>query len=363
MAEAEASTAPPVAGEDTSSASPIYVRRPDAEGLGDGGEPPVRRILTIDGGGIRGVFPAAFLAELEKDLTYPIARYFDLMAGTSTGGIIAIGLALGVPAADLKALYEEEGPSIFGQTHSGLWRMLAQGRFLSRWLWRPKYDADELRRAVERAFGMRKLGEAVTRLAIPAWHAETQRTYIFKTAHHERFDTDYKKSAVDAAMATAAPPGYLPAHVTSDGVVLVDGGLWANNPTAVAVAEAIGNLGWSAGGLRVLSLGCLDEVGVARERYGLCRLIPALSDFFLRSQSQGSLGIAQALTGHPHDREAIYRISQPAPEGRFSLDNTRRIGALVDRAVTEARQQKPVLKSKFFGVPAEDFVPSHGRGR
>ena len=113
MAEAEANTTSPVAGEDTSSASPIYVRTPDAEGRGDGGEPPVRRILTIDGGGIRGVFPAAFLAELEKDLKYPIARYFDLMAGTSTGGIIAIGLALGVTAADLRALYEEEGPRDF----------------------------------------------------------------------------------------------------------------------------------------------------------------------------------------------------------------------------------------------------------
>ena len=67
-------------------------------------EKPIRRILTIDGGGIRGTFPAAFLANLEQDLGEPIGRYFDLISGTSTGGIIAIGLALGAMGTALAAL-------------------------------------------------------------------------------------------------------------------------------------------------------------------------------------------------------------------------------------------------------------------
>lgn len=79
----------------------------------------MKRILTIDGGGIRGTFPAAFLANLEQDLEQPIGRYFDLIAGTSTGGIIAIGLALGLRAADILRLYEEEGPAIFSQSRKG----------------------------------------------------------------------------------------------------------------------------------------------------------------------------------------------------------------------------------------------------
>jgi patatin-like phospholipase/acyl hydrolase len=66
----------------------------------------MKRILSIDGGGIRGTFPAAFLASLEADLDRPIGEYFDLIAGTSTGGIIAIGLAMGLPAKDILALYE-----------------------------------------------------------------------------------------------------------------------------------------------------------------------------------------------------------------------------------------------------------------
>ena len=330
-------------------------------GVRNRGKPQARRILTIDGGGIRGIFPAAFLAELEEDLEHPIARYFDLIAGTSTGGIIALGLALGVSATDLKALYEEKGPAIFGQIRSGIWGLFAKGRFLGRWLWRPKYDADDLRRAVKGVFGARKLGDATTRLVIPAWHPQTQRAYLFKTAHHPRFETDYKELALDVAMATASPPSYFSEHRTTAGVGLVDGGLWANNPAGVAVVEAVGILGWPVDQIRVLSIGCLDEVSDTRKRYGVLRLARRLHGFFLRGQSQGSLGIAGALTGHPHSRQAVYRVSQPVPEGRFSLDNTGRSSDLIDRAVTEARQQKPKIKSEFFSEPAEEFLPYHRR--
>src|SRR5437660_1257046 len=76
-----------------------------------------RRILSIDGGGILGTFPAAVLAEIEQHLDYPIGSYFDLIAGTSTGGIIAIGLAMGLKASELLHLYETKGPAIFGQNY------------------------------------------------------------------------------------------------------------------------------------------------------------------------------------------------------------------------------------------------------
>src|SRR3954464_8139195 len=89
----------------------------------DGGAPrdgKFFRILSLDGGGIRGVFPAAFLARLEDHLEHPIGRYFDLIAGTSTGGIIAIGLGLGLSAKDILKLYVEQGPAIFDQEHGAI---------------------------------------------------------------------------------------------------------------------------------------------------------------------------------------------------------------------------------------------------
>ena len=318
----------------------------------------MKRILTIDGGGIRGTFPAAFLANLEEDLDEPIGRYFDLIAGTSTGGIIAIGLALDMSAADILKLYEDKGPAIFAQTRDGVLGWLSRRFHWSRWmLWGPKYSAAPLRDALHEILGDRRLGEAQTRLVIPAWHPQTQGVYIFKTAHHPRLKTDYKELAVDAAMATAAAPSYFAQHVTANDVGLVDGGLWANNPAGINVVEAIATLGWSADNLKVLSIGCLEDVKVVREAYGAARLAPQLASLFMAGQSHGSLGIAHILTGDPHERKAIHRVSQPVPDGFYSLDDTSRIRSLKDRAFAEARIQKPILQPEFFTGPAEEFIP------
>lgn len=186
----------------------------------------VKRILTIDGGGIRGTFPAAFLANLEQDLGEPIGHYFDLISGTSTGGIIAIGLALGMRASDILKLYEEQGPAIFAQTRTGVAGWVDRRVSAARWLWKPKYSTQPLRDALHGALGDRKLGEARTRLVIPAWHPQTQGVYIFKTAHHPRLRTDYKELAIDAALATAAAPTYFAQHVTANDVGLADGGMF-----------------------------------------------------------------------------------------------------------------------------------------
>lgn len=320
----------------------------------------LKRILTIDGGGIRGTFPAAFLANLEKDLEHPIGRYFDLIAGTSTGGIIAIGLALGMSAGDLLNLYETKGPAIFGQTKTGLPGWLVEKWRFGKWLfWGPKYCAAPLREALVEVLGERRLGEARTRLLIPAWHPKIQDVYIFKTAHHPRFQTDYKELAINAAMATAAAPGFFKQYITANDVGLVDGGLWANNPVGIAIVEAIGILKWPAEDLKVLSVGCLDDIKVVHEAYGAARLAPQLAGLFMTGQSHGSLGIAHILTGDPHDRSAIYRISQPVPDGFYTLDNTKRIRELKDRAFAEARKQKPILQPEFFHEPAEEFIPDH----
>lgn len=320
----------------------------------------MKRILTIDGGGIRGTFPAAFLANLEQDLEQPIGRYFDLIAGTSTGGIIAIGLALGLRAADILRLYEEEGPAIFAQSRKCFLGWLGRHLRTGRWaLWGPKYSAAPLRNALHGVLGDRLLGEAQTRLVIPAWHPQTQGVYVFKTAHHPRLQTDCRELAIDASMATAAAPTYFAQHVTANDVGLVDGGLWANNPAGLAVVEAIGTLGWPADQINVLSVGCLDDIKCLRAAYGAARIAPQLSSIFMAGQSHGSLGIAKILTGDEHERRAVFRVSQPVPDGFYSLDDTRRIRSLKDRAFAEARVQKPILQPYFFGTPADEFTPYH----
>ncbi len=320
----------------------------------------MRKILSIDGGGIRGVFPAAYLAEFEKEINHPIHEYFDLIAGTSTGGIIAIGLAMGITAKEILELYESRGPEIFSQQRAGFVGRIQQNLRNFKWIfWGPKYDTHALQVALTDILGEKRVGEAKTRLMIPAWHRQTNAVYIFKTAHHKRLSTDYKDSAVDAAMATAAAPTYFREFITSRDVGLVDGGVWANNPTGFAVAEGIGTLGWQPSEIQVLSIGCLEEITEMRDAYGAARLTPKLAGLYMNGQSRGSIGLAHILTGDVggSNHKAIYRISQPVPENLYSLDDIKKIQELKSRACAQARIDKPDLLEIFFDETAEPFNP------
>lgn len=320
-------------------------------------EAPVFRILSIDGGGIKGVLPASFLATLEEQLERPIGQYFDLIAGTSTGGIIAIGLAMGIPAKDLLTLYTERGPRIFGQAEHGF-----KGRLADCWrnfkhTFTAKHDADLLREELEAVLEDRRIGDAQTRLLIPAWDADHRSVYIYKTAHHERLKHDYRLPAVDAAMATAAAPTYYRRHRTAEHVGLLDGGIWANNPVALAVVEAITLLGWPSDRLQVLSLGCGSETYMLGEAPGWGSLAWDATRLFFDGQSHGANGMAMLLTGHEHARDAIYRYCPAVPKDFFKLDDTRRASQLSGMGASAARKARPKLDPVFFAQPIEPFEP------
>lgn len=306
-----------------------------------------RRILSIDGGGILGTFPIAFLAEIEKHLPHPIGKYFDLIAGTSTGGILAIGLALGIPATDLLSLYVQKGPDIFGNSW---WRSIRRILF-------HKYESHVLRDSLSEVMGNRLLGEAQTRLIVPAWSKEAQSVYIFKTAHHERFRTDYKELALDVALATSAAPTYFSHHITTSGVSLIDGGVWANNPIALAVTEAIGVLKWSPVDLQVLSLGCLQEIYKLPKWTGIGPLALKIRNLFMDGQSHGAMGMAKILTGDEHERKVIHRIDHKVPWGKYKMDDSSLIPNLKDLGHFKGRESFPLLKNIFFIEPAEPFIP------
>jgi len=319
-------------------------------------EPGIRRILSIDGGGIMGTQPAAFLAALEEDLGYPIGRCFDLIAGTSTGGILALGLGLGLPARTLLDLYVDRGPAIFGQRDGA--RGLVRSLMLSaRQLVAPKHDAGILRHELEAVLGGRRIGESQTRLIIPAWDADHRSVYIFKTAHHPRLKTDYRRLALDAALATAAAPTFFRRHRTADAAGLLDGGVWSNNPIALAVVEAITLLGWSPASLRILSLGCVNEVYALPEAPGIGGLGGDVVRLFMDGQSRGALGMAKLLTGHEYEREAIFRICPDVPKGLFGLDDTRRITQLRGMGTASARRERHRIEPAFLFGPAEKFEP------
>jgi len=320
-------------------------------------EMPERRILCIDGGGILGTFPAAFLAELEGHLDRPIGSYFDLIAGTSTGGILAIGLSMGLPATDLLQLYEKHGPEIFGANNGTLTNALNRALRSLRWLYRRKHDSERLRNVLLEVLGDKRIGDAKTRLLVPAWHPVAQRVYIYKTAHHPRLKTDYKALAVDAALATSAAPTYFEHHVTQDGVGLLDGGVWANNPIAIATVEAIAVLGWPCESLRVLSIGCLEETYTIPARAGLGTIGSKIITLLMDGQSHGAMGIAKLLTGHEHDHMAIHRINHTVPYDTYKLDDVRFVRDLKGLGHAAARDRQPVLQPVFFREPVDVFEP------
>ena len=310
----------------------------------------MRRILAIDGGGIMGVFPASFLATIEDSIGNNVANYFDLIVGTSTGGIIALGLGLGLPAKEILAFYEESGPLIFSGNRGLRWL---------RWFGISKYSRGPLEKALEGCFGEKKLGDSKKRLVIPSLNLENGEVYVYKTAHHPRLERDYKEKAVDVALATASAPTYFPTHRSAAGTPLIDGGVWANNPVGVSVVEAITVLDWPRDSLKVLSLGCTTEplnVNWGRRiSLGLSYWAPKLRDVFMYGQSHGSLGTAKLLAGHDN----IIRIDPVIPRGRFNLDKAKEINSLKGLGHSEARHALPKLREIFLGNPTEPFDAFH----
>ncbi|MEA2316743.1 MAG: hypothetical protein QOD44_932 [Solirubrobacteraceae bacterium] len=202
------------------------------------------RILAIDGGGIRGLIPAVVLADLEARTGRRVADLFDLIAGTSTGGILACALTRpantgGGPAftaADLIGLYESEGPEIF---HRSL--LVPVGEAESR-AGDERYDDAGLVAALRRFLGAATLSQTLTDVYVTAYEIEHRRTFAFRSSR-ARENPAHDFTLVDVARATAAAPTYFaPARVRDVAGeatwALVDGGLYASNPALAAVAGA-----------------------------------------------------------------------------------------------------------------------------
>lgn len=307
------------------------------------------KILSIDGGGIKGAFPASFLASLESMTERPISQYFDLIAGTSTGGIIALGLGMGLTAKDLTNFYREDGPAIFPRRN-------AMNRF--RWLPKAsKWDTTPLKSALEKRLGDRKLGDSGNRLVVPSFNATTGRIHIYKTAHHGRLRTDYKESAVSVALATSAAPVFFQAHRCNNDITVIDGGIWANNPMGIAVVEAISMLGVTPTDIRLLSISCTHTASdlIPGRGPGAWFWTFRAMNAAMRGQSFGALGIAQHLIGH----ENVKRIDPEVPPGKYCLDNAETVGDLCGIGASEARHHSPMLMQEFFDEPAPEFTPCY----
>ncbi len=210
------------------------------------------QVLSLIGGGIRGAFITSFLRDLEQNLGKPIAECFDLIAGTSTGGIIAAGLASGMSAEEVHQFYVQYGAKIFTPRPKyrakGYLRLLfppvnfvfrkRTGSVLDSFL-RARYCPDALYWAFSEGFGDRKLGDVdTTRLIIPTVNLTRGKPHIFRSSHLPEAIPDQDISITDVLVAATAAPTYFPHKMIKD-EAYADGGLWAPDPSSQAIAESM----------------------------------------------------------------------------------------------------------------------------
>lgn len=209
------------------------------------------RILSLDGGGIRGIYAATILERVEATITkgQPIADYFDTIAGTSTGGIIALGLGMKKTASQIQKLYVETGHRVFRE----FWSRYPKLKF-ARQLFRALHDHHVLERLLYETFEDARLGDSSARLVIPAFLGPKTQIAVLKTDHHPDFRNDYTMAAWEAARATSAAPSFFPGHGV-DNYVFLDGGVWANNPIMAAVIDTLSAYDVSREQIEVFSIG------------------------------------------------------------------------------------------------------------
>jgi uncharacterized protein len=318
------------------------------------------RILSIDGGGIRGILPATVLAELERRHLggRSIGQYFDAIAGTSTGGIIALGLASGLPAAHIRDLYMEHGSEIFPSP--GGWfrrtrRILRSVRSLRHY----RYEREALERLLLTTFDGKTIGEARRRLCIPSFDGFTE-VNVFKTPHHPDFKMDWREDMTTVALATSAAPTFFAVY-KNGGRQFADGGVWANNPVMIALVDALTCYDLARDQIDILSIGCGEsEMCITEKQVNLGGLWHwrEIVSAAMHLSSQNALGQAGLLIG----RDRLIRVdAPPMPLNPIRLDDVERaVSELPPIALELVDKFESAITERFLQHPAEAYRAYHG---
>lgn len=213
-------------------------------------------ILALSGGGYRGLFTATVLQEMEKRCGVPLAKKFDLITGTSVGGILAAALAKEVPADRLPKLFREHGKTIF---HGG-WKQWPLLKIFNLGFFSARYGTKGLNSVLSQddLLGDTTFSALEHRLMIPAVNLSKGSAQFFKTQHCEEYRHDGAVLLKDAVMASAAAPTFFPVHRFNQNRY-ADGGLVANSPALVAFHEAVHKLGTPPDRVHVISIGTMNK--------------------------------------------------------------------------------------------------------
>ena len=302
-------------------------------------EAEVFRVLALDGGGIRGIFTASFLATIEDLSRVRIADRFDLIVGTSTGAIIALAVALGIPARQILGLFLDKGRRIFGKPrHLGM-------------ILRPKYDNRPLIAALREVFGERLLNDVATPVCVASYELTDSYPRIWKDEHVPDLQLGGDQPIWKVALASSAAPVYFPGAQVAAGDSHVDGGLFANNPALVGLTEAVRYFHQPLGRIRILSVGAGERAEripfEKARRMGVWQWKTAVYEHMLVAQARSAHEIARRLLT-PGQYE---RVNVPL-EHPYPIDDYKTARSLQEPGARAARTRFRDLRKRFLFAPA-----------
>lgn len=335
------------------------------------------QILSLAGGGIRGAFITSYLCELEQRLGRPVVESFDLIAGTSTGGIIAAGLALGLSAENMHQFYVRYGRQIFAprppyKPKGPLKIVFPLADWFIKWrtgisldyAFRSRFCSNSLQAAFSDAFAEYTLGSVkTTRLIIPSVNLSRGHPHVFRSRHLPEGVRDQALRISDVVTAATAAPTYFPHQLIHDDAY-VDGGIWAADPSMLAFCEAMRiqqfctregiDPTYSTKEVHLLS------VGTGRAQFslrppgddaGILYWAPRVADVMGTSQVQGLHLPLKYLLG---DR---YRHVNFHMDREWGLDEVEHIPALFDMGKHRATQTYDWVSDAFLQHQRIQFAP------
>ena len=297
-------------------------------------------ILALDGGGTRGIYTAQLLAKIEQAFGARIKTCFDLIVGTSTGAIIAGAAASDIPMADIVKLFETETPHIFRKR----WYRIP--------LFSSKYPSEQLAQIIAKHIPATPLGDIETPLMITSSEITKSEVHIFRS-NYENSDskiipTNKDICLRDAILASCAAPTFF-APKSIDNLLLADGCLWANNPSAIAAAEALSVFRKEAQEIRMLSIGTGHSTNMYRQRRGWGFLTgwggAKLTSYVMTLQAQASAYTAKLLL-----KGNYLRIN---PEiDRWEIDNLTQLDTL--KSLAERDFERHATEIRTFTSKASE---------
>lgn len=300
------------------------------------------RVLSVDGGGIRGLYTATVLQQISVRIArlngssvesqLDLGKKFDLVVGTSTGSIIAVAVAAGIPLESVMSMYRDKASAIFQRPmplqDGCLGSKFRTGTWALRNSCSPANDSSDLRAELKAVLKEETLGQVYERrgvaLCVPTIDAESQKAWVFKTPHSQRLTRDNNYQLIDVCMASAAAPVFFPMHAVkspnpgaNSTHLFVDGGLWANNPVLVGLVEAL-EMASPDQEIEILSVGTcpgtkakiLSETDAGR---GSVQWRGGIDIVSLSLEAQGSVVpyLASKLVGAMGGRVRLHRLREP----------------------------------------------------